>query len=119
MPKTLPTPIQHVELEKRWGRVLRIWWAVIWRLVLMQLFFMALVIYSIEMPLAAYPLLREYINALSLLAVFPLGIWALRAVMNKNFGNFRLSLVSLEPATIDEAESKQADDAAAQQEKTD
>jgi hypothetical protein len=39
--------------------------------------------------------------------------------MNKNFGNFRLSLVSLEPATIDEAESKQADDAAAQQEKTD
>lgn len=93
---TTPQP----ELEKTWGRVLRVWWAIIWRLVLMQLGVMAVAIYTAQTALAGYPFLRETLSILSLLTVFPLGLVALRKVINKNFGAFRLSCVPLNPPDV-------------------
>lgn len=105
MPKTQRMTHHHNELPKSNGRAFRVWRAILWRLMAMQLLFMVVIIFSSEYFLIGYPLLRQAIATLTLIGVFPFGYLALRMVLNKNFGEFRLSLAQL--TADDEAEAQE------------
>ncbi|MBI5521817.1 MAG: hypothetical protein HY910_04240 [Desulfarculus sp.] len=93
-----------MEAEKSWGNVVRVWWAYAWRSFLMMIvaFIIHLVLNliivivgnSFELP----PRLVTGFDFLVKCAVFlSLSIVPMRLIMGKDFGHFRLVMLTKEP----------------------
>jgi hypothetical protein len=95
------------EIPKRWSHAIAVYWAMLWR---MSIGFFALLIPVILLSEWLFPFSMPAQQSVQMWAtgiVMPLlGVYATRAVMNKNFGRFRVALV---PAV---KKGKQAEDAA-------
>ena len=88
------------ELEVTWGKATKIWWSMAWRGVLVGLlggFIAGLFIGFIG---AALGISEQTISALAtlsgLVVGIPIGIWVVKYVLGKKFGDFRIVLVELE-----------------------
>lgn len=99
------------------GRVLRVWWAYFWRSIvaLMAMFVVILlssiafgVIFSLAMPLlglgmdTAHGLSQLMGTLFGLLAGVLASIIPLWLILGKDFGEFRLALITYQPVTPDE-----------------
>lgn len=105
---------QPQEIPKRWSHAVAVYWAMLWR---MSVGFFALLIPVILLAEWLFPFSMPAQQSVQMWAtgiVMPLlGIYATRAVMNKNFGRFRVALV---PAVKkDKQPDSTAADAAMQQ----
>lgn len=100
------------EVKVTWRRAYVIWWGLIWRMTAGLFIAMAVVYYVTENFLPFDPILRDLLKTWTLIVLFPLGIWALKRSLNRDFRDFRLALLPLE------AEAERPD-AAPQQEKSD
>lgn len=96
MKQQLPVAIDELPKEGRYLR--RIWWALIWRMVLWMVLFVAAVIVITENWLLNYPYIRHALQTFSVLSVFPFGYLALKRVINRPFKGCRLALISTEVA---------------------
>ena len=101
------------EVQATWRRAYAIWWGLMWRMGAGLFVAMAVVVYATETFMPFDRLMRELLQTWTLIALLPLGIWALKRSLNRDFKDFRLVLLPLEP----EAEIMQ--DVAPQQEKID
>lgn len=101
------------ELKATWRRAYAIWWGLIWRMTIGLFVVMAIVVYATETFLPFDRILRELLQTWTLIALLPLGIWALKRSLNRNFKDFRLALLPLEP------DAQMQPNAASQQEKAD
>ncbi|MCH2547923.1 MAG: hypothetical protein MK052_09995 [Alphaproteobacteria bacterium] len=88
--------MQHPELVKSWSRVWRIWRAIMWRVTLMWFIIAAIAVHATRTYMPEYPFLGEVIVTSTILLFFPLSFWMLRVMINRNFKDFRLSLIPLE-----------------------
>lgn len=101
------------EVKATWGRAYAIWWGLMWRMAVGLFIAMAIVVYVTETFLPFDRVLRELLQTWTLVVLLPLGVWALKRSMNRNFKDFRLALLPLEP------DAEMQPNAAPQQEKTD
>lgn len=85
------------EIEADWGHALRIWWSLVWRvlvfgglagLLLGLLAGIAGAVTGIEEGVIA-----GYVEIGSMLVSIPVGIWAVKVILGKEFGKFRVLLV--------------------------
>lgn len=107
---------QPQEITKRWSHAIAVYWAMLWR---MSIGFFALLIPVILLSEWLFPFSMPAQQSVQMWAtgiVMPLlGVYATRAVMNKNFGRFRVALVP--PVKKGKKSEVAAEDAAVQQPK--
>lgn len=101
------------EVKATWPRAYAIWWGLMWRMAAGLFIAMAIVVYATETFIPFDRALRELLQTWTLIVLLPLGIWALKRSLNRDFKDFRLALLPLEP------DAGITEDAAPQQEKTD
>lgn len=86
--------MQEREIDKTWSRAVTVWWSMMWRIALWLLVVMAAVMQVAEMLFPFNLPLQETVHMWAVCIVIPiLGIYATHAVLNKNFGGFRVALV--------------------------
>lgn len=95
--------MQENEKHKTWGHAFAIWWAMAWRMAFWFFVIMAALMLLLEF-LGPFNLeLKHTIeNAAVVILVPVLGIYATRAVLNRNYGSFRLSLTEAKRRHKDE-----------------
>lgn len=83
------------EQHKTWAHAVAIWWSMAWRMGLWFFVIMAALMGVLEffMPYNL-PLKHRLENWATVVLIPVLGVYATRAVLNRNYGSFRLSLVS-------------------------
>ena len=89
-----------MELEITWGRVVRVWWAYLWRnliavVVAMLIgillgFLLGFILGAVGVPTQTIKLIVTPIGAILGLAI---SIFPMKMIMGKDFGEFRLVLV--------------------------
>lgn len=86
------------EISKKWSHAVAVWWAMMWRIALgfFVVMFVAMHIGEFFFPFSLA--MQESLQMGTAIFIVPLGVYATRAVLNKNFGNFRVALV---PSTKD------------------
>lgn len=97
------------ELEVTWGRAARIWWSIAWRSALAAgVVGIAIgVLVGIALGAAGRPdLARQFGQLLGIAVAIPVGIWAVKAVLSKEYRQFRVALISSAEATLGEIVSK-------------
>lgn len=86
------------ELELTWGQVVRIWWAIFWRWLVLNQFTVAILGAAIGIPLLLIGH-REWVRAdiwalASLIAYFPSAAIAVRLALNAKYKGFRIVIVA-------------------------
>ncbi len=85
------------ELEVTWSRVLSIWWSYIWRVLLISALISAIVGFLAGFVSAfagMVELLGYIINIMSFLIGIFVSVGVLKYILNKNFGEFKIKLIS-------------------------
>lgn len=101
--KTSAVSAATEEVNPTWGIALRIWLAMVWRVLLAMLvgmFLFLLVEYFLFRGQDVEEMRAQFLS----LFLLPFAIWSVRAVLNKNFGAYRVSLVKRPPAEKPDAE---------------
>lgn len=98
---------QPQEIEKSWRHGFALWWAISWRIFLCWFVLMGVATYVQQAWLLLLPQMADAIIFSTLLFVPPLGVWACRSVLNKNFRGFRLALMPLPPKAEAEPDAAQ------------
>lgn len=93
------------EMQVTWGIALRIWLAMAWRVLAAMLVGMFLFL-LVEYFFFRGKDVEELRNNVITLFLLPFAIWAVRSVVNKNFGSFRLSLVARKDEPKEEPKDK-------------
>ncbi len=79
------------ELEATWGRVLEVWWSLVWRGVTVGI--VAGITADLVLEFVGVP---DYSNYVGAIAGFFGGIWAVRVAIRTNYSDFRIVLVPLD-----------------------
>lgn len=83
------------EQHKTWTHAVAIWWSMAWRMGLWFFIIMAALMGVLEFLMPYNLPLKHRIENIAVMVLVPLlGIYATRVVLNRNFGNFRLSLTA-------------------------
>lgn len=86
--------MQEQEIRRKWSHAITLWWAMMWRITLWLFVLMAAVITLTQWLFPYDSALQQLINdSVLLISLPPLGVYAIHAVLNRNFGRFRLALV--------------------------
>lgn len=95
-------------LEISWAIATRIWWSLAWRLSVVT----SMVVFSLGVMAGAYlhfvggSWQLEIVGiALAMLTAVPVGIWAVKSVLAKDFPHFRLLLLPSDRALIERHQS--------------
>ena len=78
------------ELEATWGRVLEVWWSLVWRGVTVGI--VAGIAADFVLEFVGVP---DYSNYVGAIAGFFGGIWAVKVAIRNNYSDFRIVLVPL------------------------
>jgi hypothetical protein len=97
-----------MELEITWPRVFRLWWAYIWRTILVTLVALLLgglvgailgaVMGAAGVPIQTIQLVATFVGAAIGLAA---SVFPMKMILGKTYGEFRLVLVSSDRSTIE------------------
>ena len=79
------------ELEATWGRVLEVWWSLVWRGVTVGI--VVGIAADLVLEFVGVPDYGKYVGAI---AGFFGGIWAVRAAIRTYYSDFRIVLVPLD-----------------------
>lgn len=86
------------EVEVTWGRVVKVWWSLVWRGLALGMLAGFGAGFIIGFAGAIGGMSRESIALYSMLAGgaagIPVGMWVLKGVLRKRFSDFRLALIS-------------------------
>lgn len=83
------------EQHKTWTHAVAIWWSMAWRMGLWFFIIMAALMGALEFLMPYNLPLKHRLENWAIMILVPLlGVYATRAVLNRNYGSFRLSLVS-------------------------
>lgn len=102
------------ELELTWIRTIKIWWGLVWRMMVYSILLGLLISFPVGILSAAFSFDQPTIDmlaqgiaaAISLL----LGIWILRVVLTKNYSDFRIVLVPSDEVLLKQELSETGDD---------
>ena len=86
-----------MSLQITWGRTLRIWWSFIWRYILCTLIFEAILIFLATFSLMAVgrtDLSQFVYSVIGIIAAIPFSIIVLNKILQKQFKEFSIGLVS-------------------------
>ena len=94
------TRVSLIEVEATWNRVIRVYWSYFWRQLIILLLgtigidvFLALMFYAVDTPKHT---VLQVIMPINLVLGTCLPIIPMKLILGKNFGTFRLVLVSTE-----------------------
>jgi len=79
------------ELEATWGRVLEVWWSLVWRGVTVGI--VAGIAADLVLGVVGVPDYGRYVGAIA--GLFG-GIWAVRAAIRTHYSDFRIVLMPLD-----------------------
>ena len=79
------------EFEATWGRVLEVWWSLVWRGVTVGI--VAGMAADFVLEFVGVPDYGQYVGAI---AGFSGGIWAVRTAIRTSYSDFRIVLVPLD-----------------------
>jgi ABC-type uncharacterized transport system permease subunit len=86
-----------VEVELTWGRVVKVWWSLLWRGLLLAFLVGAVLGFIIGFVGGVARIDKTIISRLCLmvgaLSGIPVGLWVLKKVLQKKFGDFRIALL--------------------------
>lgn len=92
------------ELELTWTRAIKIWWSLVWRLMVYSMVLGLLISLPIGLLAAALGLdeaqTRMLSQGMASLLSLLLGIWVLRVVLSKHYSDFRVMLVPSDEALL-------------------
>ncbi|MGB1539470.1 MAG: hypothetical protein ACPG80_00775 [Rickettsiales bacterium] len=101
---SMPNPEnQPPEIAVTWWGAVQVWWAMTWRVLLVMVVIgglVGLLSHSLALP----SMMREELEQLASMMIIPVGIWAMRTVLNKNYRGFRLALMPKEEPKDTEAD---------------
>ena len=87
-----------VEVEITWGRVVKVWWSLLWRSLLFGVLAGAVLGFVIGFVGGVARIDKAIISRLCLmvgaLSGIPVGLWVLKKVLQKRFGDFRIALLT-------------------------
>lgn len=90
------------ELEPTLGRVLRVWWALTWRLFVISVIVMLIlgvVLGILFTAMGKQELGAVWTQIIGNLVLIPIAIWGFSYLFELRFGQFRLALVQIDPPT--------------------
>ena len=87
-----------VEVELTWGRVVKVWWSLLWRGLLFGILVGAVLGFIIGFVGGVARIDKAIISPLCLmfgaLSGIPVGLWVVKKVLQKRFGDFRIALLT-------------------------
>ena len=88
------------ELEITWGRSLKVWWSMVWRLVIFGAvagLIVGIIVGIVGAIIGIDQGVAQLISGLGgALISLPIGVWVVKIILGKNFSDFRIALLSIE-----------------------
>lgn len=101
------------ELEVTWMRAIKVWWSMVWRVVAVSIL-VGIAISVVVGFIAGIFGYKEDVQVLTqLLGVItgiPIGIWAMKVVLGKEYADFRVALLPSSEALLEEQIERQKTD---------
>ncbi len=90
-------PQPDVGLEVTWGRTMKVWWSLVWRMILFSMaagFVAGLIVGGAGAFAGVGAQNLSYLgNIAGLVVGLPVGVWVVRSILRKSWSDFRIVLL--------------------------